>query len=163
MKSCIIIIFIFIVYKCAYCQHFDPYSFEEIRCQDEAFNRSSCKCIMESPNSYLLISCTDYLIKDDNKLPNISAQYFKIVLGLTEWPYIPPCFNSSIDADFSNNFIESIGDLSNLESLQNLNVAKNLLTTIPKNIAQIRGLLFLDLSYNYIEVVDICLYAVCFN
>jgi Leucine-rich repeat (LRR) protein len=118
---------------------------------------------MDSLNSYLVISCKDYLIKDDNKLPNISAQYFKIVLGLTEWPYIPSCFRSSLYADFSNNFIESIGDLSNLASLEQLNVSKNLLTKIPNNFAQIKGLLSLDLSYNYIEVVDMVYFFCDFN
>ena len=155
MKSCIVIFFIIIVYKCAYCQHFDPNSFAEINCQDEAFNRSSCICLIDSLNSFLAISCKDYLMNDDNKLPNISAQYIKIVLGLTKWPYIPSCFKSSLYADFSYNFIESIGDLSNLKSVRMLNVSKNLLTKIPNNLAQIKGLLSLDLSFNSIEVVDL--------
>ena len=144
-----ILVFIIRNFLHAYCQDFDFLTV--IDCQYEAFNKSNCKCSME--NNFLLISCNDHLDDDDNKLPNITAKYVKMYFGLTEWPYIPSYFNDTIYLDFSFNSIKSIEDFTNCPNLRMLNVSNNILTEIPKNLAQIRNLLILDLAYNLIEVV----------
>ena len=86
-----ILVFIIRNFLHAYCQDYDVLTV--IDCQYEAFNKSNCKCYMNTVD--LIISCNDHLNDEDTKLPNITAMYVKVYFGLTEWPYIPLYFNNN--------------------------------------------------------------------
>ena len=124
-----------------------------IDCNDTDLNKR-CECKIDADYSnLLLIECSSYLKESVNKLPELNSTIdaVKISNSLIEWPLIPMSWANVTYLDLSNNKIDSIGDVSNVLSIGQLNASSNLIKSIDSSLCRLERLWLIDLSFNLIE------------
>jgi hypothetical protein len=99
------------------------------------------------------MSCSSFLPDTSSKLPEIAATMVSVKKAYNKWPVISKTFQKTALLDLSVNKIDTIGDMSNLVSLQFLNISINSLTSVNPDICKLSNLYVLDLSFNLIETL----------
>ena len=121
-------------------------------CKDNDFN-AYCQCLYEETRDFLEMRCKSILDASLNKLPLYSVSIVRVINSYSHWPTISEEYQFTLSLILSENQIESIGDLTNLENLQFLNLSHNHINKIDKSLSTLKMLNQIDLSYNRLEEI----------
>ena len=119
-------------------------------CNDNDLN-AMCQCAFDDTQDYLIMVCQSILDSSMSKLPPLSASVIRIVNTFDHWPAIPTQTKNTLALFLSENQIDSIGSLENIEQLQYLNLSHNLIKKVDSSLSTLKELYFLDLSNNLLE------------
>jgi len=122
-----------------------------INCGNKVLSEYGCVCDFDESHKFSVLDCPLMLASNPNVLPSLPGNELKVFNAFDGWPKIPVDAESKIVIDFSGNQIDSIGDLTNLDNLEYLNISYNRIKSINSSISILKKLSLLDLSYNLIE------------
>ena len=118
---------------------------------DCLFDNKECECGNELSQNYSLMICQSILEPNQNRLPSLPGYIQRAINAFDRWPIIPLDAKTKGGLLLSENQIDSIGDLTNLDNLEYLNISHNQITKINSSMSSLQKLSLLDLSYNLIE------------
>jgi len=119
----------------------------KIDCRNKELDANGCDCFTQKYAKFIVLICKSNL----NELPSLPGNGLKVVNAFDRWPIISLDAKALGALDFSENQIDSIGDLSNLDNIGFLNISYNRVKSLNSSISALQKLSFLDLSYNLIE------------
>ena len=126
--------------------------FVNLDCKSNALN-TYCECTYDGMVGFLKMTCKSILKANLNKLPPYPVNIVKVSNAYDNWPAIPIEYQNTIALILSENQIETIGELTNLENLQILNMSRNQIRKIDKSLFELKELYAVDLSYNLLEEI----------
>jgi hypothetical protein len=112
---------------------------------------SECKCGFDLAQNYSIMICQSILEPNQNRLPSLPGYIQRAINAFDRWPIIPLDAKSKEGLLLSENQIDSIGDLTNLNNLEYFNISHNQITKINSSMSSLQKLSLLDLSFNLIE------------
>jgi len=118
---------------------------------DCSLDSNECKCGFDFAQNYSIMICQSILEPDQNRLPSLPCHILRVVNGFDRWPVIPFDGKSKEGLLLSENQIDTIGDLTNLDNLEYLNISHNRITKINSSMSSLQKLALLDLSFNLLE------------
>jgi hypothetical protein len=125
--------------------------FSNIECKDSELEQNGCKCAYDDSQEYIIMVCQTILEPSLNRIPPITGKVIRVVNSYDRWPIIPEETKTAFALILSENQIDSIGDLKNLDTLQYFNMSHNQLKKIDSSISTLTNLYLLDLSFNLFE------------
>ncbi len=120
-------------------------------CKDSELEQNGCKCAHDEGQEYIIMACQSILEPSLNRIPPITGKILRVVNSFGRWPEIPVETKNVSALILSENQIDSIGDLKNLDNLQFFNMSHNKLKKIDLSICTLTKLYLLDLSFNLFE------------
>jgi len=125
--------------------------FSRINCRNKELDANGCACHFEESLQFSVLFCQSILASNLNVLPSLPGNVLRVINAFDRWPIIPVDSKSKIALILDENQIESIGDLTNLDNLEYLNISHNRITKINSSMSFLQKLSYFDLSYNFIE------------
>jgi len=112
---------------------------------------NGCDCFFDNNENYSVLACPSTLAPNLNLLPSLPGNILKVIHSFDRWPIIPVGAKSKIALILSENKIDSIGDLTNLENLEFFKISHKKISKIDSSFTRLQKLAVLDLSYNLFE------------
>ena len=125
--------------------------FSNIECNDSELEQNGCKCAYDDGQDYVIMVCQSILEPSLNRIPPFTGKVIRVVNSYDRWPTIPVEAKNVFALILSENQIDSIGDLKNLDNLQYFNMSHNQIKKIDSSICTLKYLYLIDLSFNLFE------------
>jgi hypothetical protein len=125
--------------------------FTKINCKNSKLNVNGCGCDFEESLNFSILECPSILEPNLNVLPSLPGDILRVINSFDRWPIIQVEAKSIVALVLSENQIDSIDDLTNLDNLEFFNISYNRIRKINSSISTLQQLSFLDLSYNLLE------------
>jgi hypothetical protein len=125
--------------------------FTRINCKNSQLNVNGCGCDFEESLNFSILECPSILEPNLNVLPSLPGDILRVINSFDRWPIIQVEAKSIVALVLSENQIDSIDDLTNLDNLEFFNISYNRIRKINSSISTLQQLSFLDLSFNLLE------------
>jgi hypothetical protein len=125
--------------------------FSKINCRNKELDANGCVCHFENSLNFSVLECLSMLPSNLNVLPSLPGNILRVINSFDRWPIIPVDAKNKTMLILSENQIDSIDDLTNLENLEFFNISYNKIKKIDSSLSALQKLSVLDLSYNFLE------------